>query len=81
MNCPLCKEQDEIVQRMSCRFTVPIGTRSRFRTYKCPKCGHYEETCEMPTIMVPPTLEQAQELRAKIDKAKAQRYAFVIRQK
>jgi hypothetical protein len=75
MNCMECEEKG-IEQRMVCRFTIPIGKRSRFRTYKCPRCKHYEETFEAPTIMLPPTAEQTQTLRAGIDKAKAMRFAM-----
>jgi hypothetical protein len=33
--------------RMSCRYTVPLGNRSRYRNYRCPKCGRWERTVEL----------------------------------
>jgi len=74
MNCPVC---DGV--RMGCKFTAPVGRKSRFRVYRCGKCGAYEETYEVSTKLLPPTQEEVRVLQEEIAKVKAARFAFVKR--
>lgn len=71
MNCPKCPET-----RMTCKTTVSVGRFTRFRTYRCPECHHYEETFETSTRLLPMTMEEARAIREGIDKAKAARFRF-----
>lgn len=80
MYCPDCTpdftaEGAELV-RMKCVYTTQMTKWSRFRVYRCPKCRHYEETYETITLMLPPTVEQAQIIRQGVERAKLQRFRF-----
>jgi hypothetical protein len=80
MYCPECTPdagaEGAILQPMRCVFTKQISKWSRFRIYRCPKCRHYEETYETVTVMLPPTVDQAQKIRLGIDQAKMERFRF-----
>jgi len=75
MNCPSCNDGGVAV-RMGCTFTKQIGKRSRYRSYRCPTCKHFEETVEMPVILLPPTTEEVRLLQVGIAEAKATRFRF-----
>lgn len=69
MQCENCEG------RMRCTYSVPAAPRVRYRVYKCPYCGGYGESVEMP-------LREANEkMGSLVGAAQRKRMGFIYRKK
>jgi hypothetical protein len=55
--------------KMDCRYSVPTGSNSRYRMYRCPACRVYKTSCEIEiTVLRHPEIWP--ELERRIEEAR-----------
>lgn len=61
---------------MKCKFSIPVGQQSRYRSYGCNECGHHRETVEIDLLALPLMPEEIRLLNQEIAKARGRRFTF-----
>lgn len=66
----------ECSSKMKCTYTAPVGNqRVRYRVYKCPTDGKYQESIEIPVQAI----SQLGTIQARIEEARSQRFGIIKR--
>jgi len=63
----------ECEAKMRCVYSVPIGKNARYRVYKCLGCKKLEETVEVPA-----SFAEDEKTKAAIQKAREDRFRFML---